>query len=442
MNLLCRLFLCAALAAAPAQAQLMSSGFGQGDAGGAAVTGMSTPLFLSAGLSTPSNSATNYSGFVIGSGVGGTIPTATTGIMEAPMPTAGTFSNLTIGYQTTITQGSLAITMTKNGSATSLTCTVQSGTQTCTDATHTVSVVAGDTVGYTYVPTGTPTASANSLPLSVLFTSTAANEGILLTSGNPTSGASNSVTNYFNVVGQPSFTATENLSSFVLPVAGTIDQVYMVSNNAAGTGGSFVYTLEKNGADTTVTCTLSGNSALTCNDTTHSATFAAGDTVSLKSVPSGSPNASARIRFGMRWKPTTTGQALVMGSANGVATSGTGNTPMNGWSSVSGTEQNRQDIVPIANITFKQLYALVSTVPGGSTTRTLTLRKGATPGNAQSSSTLTCTIASAATSCQDTSDSYASTLENFVNLQTTTSGTNAAVTYFKYSMVACYNGAC
>lgn len=432
------IFLALWMALTPAFAGSMML-LGVGGGSGAAIP-MVTPLFLSAGLSAPSNTTQTFSGFVLGS-AGGTTPITTiTGISESPMPVPGTFSNLTVGFQTTITQGTWTVTMTKNGSATALTCTVQSGTQTCSDTTHTVSVVAADTVGYTYIPSGTPTAPANSFPLAILFTSTNTNESVLLTSGYGAGVLSTTVTNYLSIVGSPTFSTTENISSFVLPVAGLIDHMYMQSNVAPGGSASYTFTVEKNGADAAVTCTVSA-AATTCNDLSNSVAFAAGDTVSIKSVPASSP-ATMKVRFGFRWKPTVSGQALIMGSANGVATSGTGNTPMNGISSVSGTEQNREDIVPIANVTFKQLYALVSTAPGGATTRTMTLRKGAAPGNAQSNSSLACTIASAATSCQDTTDSYASNLEDIVNFQTTTSGTNAAVTYFKYGAVACYNGAC
>lgn len=67
---------------------------------------------------------------------------------------------------------------------------------------------------------------------------------------------------------------------FIIPVAGTISNLYVLSG-AVGAGSKHAYTVYKNGVATTLTCTtgLNGGAA---NDTTHSFTVVAGDVISVR----------------------------------------------------------------------------------------------------------------------------------------------------------------
>lgn len=80
--------------------------------------------------------------------------------------------------------------------------------------------------------------------------------------------------------------ATETIVRMVMPVAGVLRNLYVVAAAVAGAAQSFTYTVRVNGADTTITCAVSGAVATTANDTTHTATVAAGDTVDFKLVTS------------------------------------------------------------------------------------------------------------------------------------------------------------
>src|SRR6185437_10261505 len=72
---------------------------------------------------------------------------AATGIV---MPRAGLLKNLQVTATAAGTNASSgAVTFNKNGSATTITCTVGTGTS-CSDTTHTVSVAAGDIISVTY----------------------------------------------------------------------------------------------------------------------------------------------------------------------------------------------------------------------------------------------------------------------------------------------------
>lgn len=78
--------------------------------------------------------------------------------------------------------------------------------------------------------------------------------------------------------------ATESVVRIVMPVAGVLRNLTVVTDGAPGAAKTYIYTVRVNGADTTLTCTVSGAVATTASDTTHSATVAAGDTVTVKLV--------------------------------------------------------------------------------------------------------------------------------------------------------------
>ncbi|MGH9364833.1 MAG: hypothetical protein ACRD1B_06155, partial [Thermoanaerobaculia bacterium] len=93
----------------------------------------------------------------------------------------------------------------------------------------------------------------------------------------------------------------------IMTVSGTLAALNVRLNgspdNGAGTQ-SYAFTVRKNGADTSpaVTCTIS-ETATSCSDNTNSASFSAGDLISIKSVPSGTP-AARRMRWTAAYNPS------------------------------------------------------------------------------------------------------------------------------------------
>jgi hypothetical protein len=71
-------------------------------------------------------------------------------------------------------------------------------------------------------------------------------------------------------------------------VASTVRNLH-VHFDAAVSGGSYIFTVRKAGASTTVTCTAA-NGTSGCVDTTNSVAFAAGDLISIQIAQSGGPN--------------------------------------------------------------------------------------------------------------------------------------------------------
>jgi len=96
--------------------------------------------------------------------------------------------------------------------------------------------------------------------------------------------------------------ATESDVEQVMPVAGTLSNLYVRLDGTAGaaaSGRSYTFTVRKNTADTAVTCTIL-ETATSCSDATNSVAFSAGDLISVKSVPS----ATAPTARAMRWSAT------------------------------------------------------------------------------------------------------------------------------------------
>lgn len=93
--------------------------------------------------------------------------------------------------------------------------------------------------------------------------------------------------------------ATESNAQLTLTSAGTISNLVVSAVLAPGTSETFVYTLRKNGADTALTCTVSGDS-ISATDSAHSVSVGVGDKIDVKLTVSGSaaPTAhDAAVRF-------------------------------------------------------------------------------------------------------------------------------------------------
>ena len=75
-----------------------------------------------------------------------------------------------------------------------------------------------------------------------------------------------------------------------MPVGGTLSNFNVLLDGAPGNANSYTFTLRRNATtDTSVTCSISGSSAVSCSDSTNSATFNAGDRISIKVTPANGP---------------------------------------------------------------------------------------------------------------------------------------------------------
>lgn len=423
---------------APAWAQLPMTGAGKGTPGGAP---MVSPLLSLAGSNSgPSNSAANYA--YIAYGRAGGAWTGAESQRQIPFPVAGTITDLRVNFPTAVVTGRYAITLRKNGAGTALTCTINSSAQ-CSD-TNSVTVAAGDLIDWEVTPTGTPTANTF-IQISAKFTSSANSEGFLIAGGS-NANVSNTAANYFGFGGATANNATEAVVSGLVATSGTIDNLYIAAHAAPTSGKQYVATVYKNGVATGLACTVA-NTATTCNSTGANVpvSLVATDTISIEMcpgthsgvagscTPTGTPTAGI-YHGSVRWVPSTPGEMLSIYTMNtGFDTTGTRYAYYNGASnSNEGTEPNACNLAP-TSVTVKKLYVSQSAAPGGATSRAYTLRKGTCV--SQSSQSITCTVGSGATSCNDTSNTVSASAGDFLDWQIVPSGTNAAMTWAKIGSV-------
>ena len=404
-------------------------GRGALDSGGTAPTTMFTPLITS--TSVTSNAATRYLGFAGGNA--NSIGTSSAQV-AAPIAIAGTISSLSVQLSTTVTTGTWTFVLNKNGTDdANFKCSITSGT-TCTYSATTVTVAAGDLVVWALEPTSTPTAQTL-FQVSATLTATTGISAIFAGTQAGTQ-PSTTVPNYAYFGGAgAAWLSTELLAENVIPTSGTIDNLF-VAINATPSPGTYAITVNHNTSATSLTCTISSTSP--CSDTNgaHAFTVAAGDTISVQVAPSSTP-ASRFITVSARWTPTINGEALLFGTTSTFpSTNVTRYLNLNGTASSSGTEANFNTVAGSA-FTVKKLYVQIAPQPGAAATRTITLR--ANTANAGSPGALSCTIGvgvGVTGTCNDTTNSYLTSAADLLDVQTTITGTDAALTQFTVGAVA------
>jgi len=100
--------------------------------------------------------------------------------------------------------------------------------------------------------------------------------------------------------GLPSSTETNVDTS--APSAATVTNFDVQMSSAPGVGNNIVFTWRQNASSTALTCTISGNVATSCNDSTHSFVVAQGDLLTIQLVSTGviagTPNLVISTQFG------------------------------------------------------------------------------------------------------------------------------------------------
>jgi hypothetical protein len=100
--------------------------------------------------------------------------------------------------------------------------------------------------------------------------------------------------------GLPSSTETNVDTS--APSAATVTNMDVQMSSAPGVGNNIVFTWRKNAVSQPLTCTITGGSATSCNDSTHSFLVAQGDLLTIQLVSTGviagTPNLVIATQFG------------------------------------------------------------------------------------------------------------------------------------------------
>lgn len=228
-------------------------------------------------------------------------------------------------------------------------------------------------------------------------------------------GGSTSAVNYgVFASGLIAFSTTQTDIEQVISHDLTIDRLMVYLATAPGSGKSWEFTLMKNGSATGLTCTIS-DAATTGQDVSNSVSFSAGDTVSMRSTPSGTPTATGRIQWTARQESSGT-QALITGTNNTAL--GTTTQFINAdHSPVStGTQVNIQSPIPCDG-TISHMYTILTVAPGVGNSRLTALMVNG------SASALSVTISDANTTGNDTSNSVSVSAGDLVSVRSTVTGT-------------------
>ncbi len=422
--------------------------------GGTGAPGMTTPLISDGSVVATawSNTAPDFMQITGGYSA---VYTAATGTAESVIGLAGTISDLTVQLPTSVSAGSWQIALVDNGTITTLTCTISSGT-TCAYS-GSVPIAAGDHIQWEFIPSTTPAATAQTTPpgpmVTALFTAPpGVNQGPILMGSN---GAVTTGSNYYmgpGIMPVAAASTVEVTVSGIIPVAGTIESVWGYLNGTPGASKSYAYTVYHNGSATTLTCTVTGTVSGLCNSSANPFTVAAGDTVSCATVPSGTPT-SHIAACGLVWQPNATGQALVFANARAVLPL-VDTTEYYSVAGISGpgtpvtTESQTQQLAPTIlsghTLTFGNLYVAQGTVAPSASGRANALRVAGSsvgPHCTINTSGSTGTIGGVASTyyCDDTPDTYSVPSGALVDMQTVDSGTaGSALASFKSTMTAVY----
>ena len=116
-------------------------------------------------------------------------------------------------------------------------------------------------------------------------------------SSNPNATQGANSTGYWAITGSLSSSATENFRNVIMPVAGTLKNLYVRNGTTQSSTGTMVFTVRKNGADNAMTVTFSNadGAATTKSDTTNTVSVVAGDLICIKGINNAPGSASGNF---------------------------------------------------------------------------------------------------------------------------------------------------
>lgn len=345
------------------------------------------------------------------------------------MSHSGILSSLYVEINNAEATFTRTFTVFKNGSDQGVTVTLPTSSTAGNDLTNNVSYAAGDTLSIHTTATGVTTSTG--FVKWALRSTNAPNQAELLATTN--TAPSTTLTTYISPQGCGSdTTAAANVRSNI-PTAGTLRNLYVAGNIAAGTAASgkkYDFTLVKNGSDTTLTAQMF-ETASTANDTTHSVGVVAADLLYTKCVPTNTPSSSNK-GIGYEFNPTVDGESvLMMGTNTGISTSAARFQIPTGSPGASTATENNAAVLLQASIVQK-LYAGVGTAPdngGGTQSWTQQASIANTPTN------VSAVISEANTTANDTTDLAVAIAGQRLSIKMTPSGTPITVGTYYVGMV-------
>jgi hypothetical protein len=162
-------------------------------------------------------------------------------------------------------------------------------------STGSLAFTAGDTMVMKYTTTGNP----SWLTMQYCITIVPTNPGEVVQLYGNNAAPSTTAVGYESPQGAgvytTNWTATELLASLRFPAC-TMRKFYVKLTTATGASKTRAFTIRKNTVSTSLVATLTNTA--TGNDTTHTATFADGDSATIMHVPTSTPAATTGVKMG------------------------------------------------------------------------------------------------------------------------------------------------
>lgn len=217
-------------------------------------------------------------------------------------------------------------------------------------------------------------------------------------------------TEYNSIVGGQGWVDADSRVRQVVSAAGNIKNLRIVLAAAPSAGDSFAFTLMLNGSPTGLTCTVS-NTDTTASDMVNEVAVVAGDTISLRVVPTSSPD-SVDCFWTMVFDSTTTKESLLLGGVdNLVSSSSTEYSFVSGAVNWNVVQDNRRQVIAAPG-NISHLYVELAADPGTAPDAyKFTLMLNGSP------TALTCTITADATTGNDTGNSIAVVAGDYVAIR-------------------------
>lgn len=224
--------------------------------------------------------------------------------------------------------------------------------------------------------------------------------------------ASNSATQYNSVVGGLGWSATETNVAMICPSAGKVGNLRVALEDAPGAGNSWTFALMVDGVASALTVTISGTGT-TGSDVSNKVSISAGETVSLRQIPSSTPTATVP-RFTMVFTGNVANESVIMAWNGAIALNSGADEyqPMHvGVGGARSTTELDMQQMCAAPGTIKNMYVKLTAAPdpGDTDGYTFTARKGG------ASQSLTVNITGDSTTGNDTVNSFSVAAGDLLN---------------------------
>jgi hypothetical protein len=325
------------------------------------------------------------------------------------IPTGGTLSRLSVELSGVPGTNPYRIGLYLNGALTALTVDIDPAGTTNINLVNSVAVVAGDLV---CIQSSRPAGNPDNTPTarwSIMFTGTNPRESIIMANVYTLSLVD---TQHAGLTQMAGLSTTEFIVLQVIPTGGTLSKLYvdMHADPGVAPNEGFRFRLRVNladsndGAGNPLSVDIYADNR-TGNDTAHTIPVVAGDLVCIQSSPLNAPTVGAVTRWGLVFTATIDGESLILGNTGDPVSSADNEFfYLNaGWLLAlwSVNEYFNGGQAPSGNMILRKFYVKLTVAPGGAgQSYNFTVRGGG--GN----TSITCEIAAAATTANDTVHTY------------------------------------